>query len=652
MATESLGDYLTSKGLTAARGPGSELIVHCPWCSDGDPKGKGRCYLNSETWLWTCFRCGERGGRRSLLRHFGDEETVKYLPTQDPGLRREALQQTAGLAHEMLLANEAAVQYLLDRGLGATTLVEFNLGYVPRNFGLSASLPGVQAGKISREVLKAVGLLTVDGREFLNGSFVIPYTSHQQVVAIREKVKDGKYRWLAGTTMRMFNSDELFGRDEIFVAEGEYDSMILRQAMQGATDARWRNMGYVGVAGAQSWPTEMHSYFRDAKRVYIGFDPDDAGSAGSQKLRKLLGTSSRIVQLPRQGEGEPKTDWTTWLMPKTKENPNGGHGWGDVAELVAQADMHGKRIFTMGDARRQWDRWRVEKPGIKLGIKTLDLTIQPGIKPGQVVIPVARTGSGKTAFTLNLVHNIAACNPATSQLLVSPELTVSENFERMRRIWRFWNEKVPESQMFDDYALIGINDENKIHDLPTLIEEFKAERGDYPRVLHVDYLGYYARTQPGSTPYERTSNAVMELKAIGKEYGCSVISPTQSGRSVGDGKPLELSTSRDSGVVEETADFVIGMFRPDMAITTSDGGKGDGMSGAFQLQLLKSRHGGVGKVFGLKFSNMSLVVVDTVDGKACHRVDQENMSARRGVTYEQHLAALSPPSQHGLFKVG
>lgn len=114
---QDLAAYLSSKGIKAHRANGSEVTAHCLWCADGDPKGKGKLYLNVESWLYDCKRCGASGNRKTLLEHFGDEDELQYVAGEDPMLRRRILTEAAALAHEMLLANEPMLEYLLGRGL-------------------------------------------------------------------------------------------------------------------------------------------------------------------------------------------------------------------------------------------------------------------------------------------------------------------------------------------------------------------------------------------------------------------------------------------------------------------------------------------------------------------------------------------------------
>jgi hypothetical protein len=122
----------------------------------------------------------------------------------------------------------------------------------------------------------------------------------------------------------------------------------------------------------------------------------------------------------------------------------------------------------------------------------------------------------------------------------------------------------------------------------------------------------------------------MGLKSEAKKHNVSIIAPHQVNRGAKEGSPLDADDARDSGVVEETGDFVLSLFRPDQAVGE------DGITGSFQAQLLKSRHGGKGAVANLRFSNMSLVIVDSLDRKLAHRVEQENNLYAKGVDYEAY----------------
>jgi hypothetical protein len=616
---QDLVSYLSSKGVQVKKANGLEIVCHCFFC--GEEKKQPKLYMNTDSWLYDCKLCGESGNRKTLLRHFGDSDndTVEYLPGQDPIARRRILKQATAHAHELLLSNETVLTYLLERGLDPETIVTNQIGYVPPNLGFARQLDATVADLIG------AGLLTPQGQEFLNNSLTIPYLHHGSVVQLRAKDLEGRYRTAGGDNVRLYNEDSLLGAERALVCEGEFDALIVQQHLAASGDPLARAMAVVALPGAKAFPEGLADYFSTTKRVYIGLDPDAAGQTGTAKLKELFGSKSRVVDLPR---GEEKCDWTEYLRDKAEEHSWGGHGWRDVMALLAESDLAGRRVFSITEAHHKWEQDKLHRPGIKLGYPSLDSRIHPGLRPGQVMIPLAKTGTGKSVFLANVCHNARSHRT----LFLSLELTAVELFGMLRRIHFFHNPEAPISQMGDDYKWLRIVDENRLgaSDMTTLVAEYAEDVGAPPDLVVVDYLGYYARGFRGGSPYEKTSDAVMQLKAEAKQADVAIIAPHQVNRGAKDGSPLEADDARDSGVVEETADFVLSLFRPDQAIGQ------DAVTGAFQLQLLKSRHGGKGTTANLRFSNMSLAIVDSLDRKNAHRVEQENALYSRGTDYERY----------------
>ena len=251
---QDLTAYLRSKGLQVHRAAGAEVTIHCLFCADGDSKGKGKLYLNTESWLYSCKRCDASGNRATLLTYCGDEDGLRRVEGADPAMRRRLLNEAAELAHEMLLANEGKLNYLLERGIAPELIAEHKLGYVPRNVGLSEMLPSRRDLQGFRELIHA-GLVTVNGREFFNDCITIPYFSHGSVVQIRAKFVDGKYLTTAGDHVRLHNADALFGADRVLITEGELDDFAVRSALMQSTERAFtEGLAVVGLPGAGSWP--------------------------------------------------------------------------------------------------------------------------------------------------------------------------------------------------------------------------------------------------------------------------------------------------------------------------------------------------------------------------------------------------------------
>lgn len=614
---EDVSSYLASKGIRTYRTGGREITAHCWFCDDGNPKGRGKLYLNTDSWLWSCFRCGTAGNRKTLLRHFGDEDNTAYLPGQDPGKRRKALSDAADLAAEMLLNNPAVIEYLKGRGLTLDTILERRLGYVPPSWSLGLSLRSEVLGH--RDLINA-GLLTDKGQEAFSDQITIPYLSHGDVVQLRGKTIGGKYFTPFGDNVRLFNADTIRDNTEIILTEGEFDAMILHQTLQLSGNARLKRIAVVAIAGVQSLPDHFEDYFATASKVYLALDPDDEGKKASARIKQALGSKARIVELP----GElPKCDWTEYLRPKSPEAPHGGHGWRDVEALLALADQAGRRLISSREAYLAWSRIESEVGGIKLGWSELDAWISPGLKPGQLMVPLAKTGTGKT----NLLNNIAWACRERPVLYVSLEMSAAEVYERLRRLSYFYNPLWTEDEVTDSFRKLRIVDSKmKEGDLTVLLQEYRDETGENAQLAFVDYLGYYSAGVRGSTPYERVTRAALSLKEEAKAGGVALIAPHQVNRMAEDGKPLSASDARDSGAVEETADILLSIYRPSDAI------KGD-HDATIRVGILKNRNGSKGMTTSLKFSTASLVLVDAATS-ASRTVDEENYLIWRGESYD------------------
>lgn len=631
---QDLAAYLTGKGIQVFRAKGAEITAQCWNC--GETHKKGKLYLNTESWLASCKVCQYAANRRTLLENFGDEDGLRHEGL-DPGKKMRMLREVVEVAHDMLLGNETQVNYLVDRGIAPEVILREKIGYVPRNVGITDMIPGRQDPDWQKRLytnadLLAAGLVTPGGREALNHSIVIPYWSHGAVVQLRAKDVGGKYRTMGGDNAKVYNADALQTAIDVVAVEGELDTLALRFILDNAGDRKLAATSVVGVPGAGSWPDGFVDMLAQVDgRVYVGFDPDETGKMFAAKLKGELGTKARIVELP---DSVPEPDWSDLFSAKTPKNPHGGKTWTDVRDLFAEADLLGKRLFSVADAGLKWARQHAEQPGLKLGFPTIDAILRPGLKPGQVFLPMGSTGAGKTVLLSNLAHNLRHYGV----LYISLEMTASEVFEHFRRIHKFWSPKATYEEMLLDYHLVHITEENRLRsgDFHSYIQEYIDALGQRPRVVIVDYLQYFARGFRGASMYERATDAIMEIKAVSKEEAISAIVPSQVGRTGKPGQPLDLNSARDAGTIEETADFVFSFWRPDMAINPDPTVTPPAQSSNMMAQLLKSRNGGVGRTFNLKFSPMSLAIVDPLDRRMAMKVDSENGLSRAGMHYDEY----------------
>ncbi len=636
-ATDTLQQYLAGKGIRSFPAAGHEVTAHCFWapCTGKTHKGKGKLYLNTETWLFDCKVCGTQGGRRMLLEHFGDTDDQAYLPGANPVTKLQLLSDYADFTAKLLSDNEKIMLYLLRRGLDAETIVDARLGYVPKNFGVCTSL--ADAHSYSRKDFETSGMLA-RGAEFHSGRITIPYIQRDKVLQIRGKDPVGKYFTPAGDSVRLYNADRLHEAETVLIVEGEFDTLVAQQTL----DFGGQSVAVVGLPGAGSWPGGKEffpTYFRNAKRVYLGLDPDETGDREMHKLREALGTKARLVTLPRDEsvvdpDGKSvKCDWTEYLRPADDYHPWGGHGATDIGELLHTAEMAGKKVFGLADVGRSWRKEKEDQVGLELGWPAIDGLLAPRwLKPGNVCIPLARTGTGKTMFLANIDHRLRR----KRVLHITLENTREELFEVLWRIHHFWNPLAEDFDVANEMPHLRIADENRLNmdDVANLIDEYEEDLGAPPDAVQLDYLGYFARSHPGGSEYEKVTAAVTNIKALAKWRRVPIITPHQANRKAQEGHTFEGNEARDGGTIEETADFLFGLYRPAEAVQRANAMTPGCVSPEFNVQFIKSRRGGKGRVAQLVASPASLVLVDRTEAKAYHRVHQEVEQYNQGFSYE------------------
>lgn len=625
--------YLQGKGLVGQQGSTGEWSFPCFMDCDESPTSKKRkLYVNTRSGMFWCHVCNAKGGTYVLQHAFGD---VIAPGGKDPISKRALiLEQATELGQAMLEQNEALMLYLLnERGLTPETIIERRLGYVGGRWSLVGNI------KADEDDLLESGLVYNDGprkgKDFFYDHLLIPYIENGRVVQMRGRAlggdAKGRYMTGPGERVRLFNAEVAERVANLVLVEGEFDTMALSQTLEGATrDEVRKNYGVVGLPGANALPQDFDAIMNKARRIFIALDPDDVGRAAAVKIKDKLGAKARVVELPEEG-----ADWSDML--------NGRWGWREAMEIMG--DAPGKRIFSVREAGEAFRKSREERgEGLKTGFTGLDSIIKPGLVPGQLLIALAKTGTGKTIWLCNLAYNMRDI-PA---LFVSLEQTREEVYERLARIYRFYVPTASDRDVDAAYERVFICDINRLteEDLGSLIDEYEVEVGERPQAVYVDYLGYFARGMRGSSPYEKTSNAVMALKAMAKANRVVMVAPHQVNRSARVGHAIDIDDARDSGAVEETADFLLSIYRPEDAQIDADGDKAP--NGKLRMGVLKSRHGGKDRVFPLQLDLLTLVMLDDTGSAEARAAANNTYLYGRGYDYEQLRLEQTQPVQMGL----
>lgn len=224
-------------------------------------------------------------------------------------------------------------------------------------------------------------------------------------------------------------------------------------------------------------------------------------------------------------------------------------------------------------------RARGEVTGLSAGWSCLD-GLFGGLEPGELVVVAARPSMGKTAFALNLCENLAF-GLGLGILFVSLEMGKRQLAERLlcSRSGVFGS-KVRTGNGLSDRDMIALDRAYaEIRDAPVHIDDtsgrtagqvlanarrLRARHGIV--LLVIDYLGLIDTADaPGDNLTQRLGWVSGRLKNGARELGIPVLALHQLNRKAEDRKdhrPM-LSDLRDSGNIEQDADKVLLLHRPD-----------------------------------------------------------------------------------------
>lgn len=216
--------------------------------------------------------------------------------------------------------------------------------------------------------------------------------------------------------------------------------------------------------------------------------------------------------------------------------------------------------------------------GIPSGFYDLD-NITAGWQPSDLIILAARPGMGKTAFALTVARNIAvdhnravavfSLEMAATQLvtrLISAEAEIDASKLKKGTLSKAeWEKLLSASGKLSNAPLF-------IDDTPALsIFELRAKcrrlkDNKNIELIVIDYLQLMTGGGDKGNREQEISTISRSLKALAKELSIPIITLSQLNRSVetrGGSKKPQLSDLRESGAIEQDADMVCFIYRPD-----------------------------------------------------------------------------------------
>ncbi|MEQ8358230.1 MAG: replicative DNA helicase [Cytophagales bacterium] len=250
--------------------------------------------------------------------------------------------------------------------------------------------------------------------------------------------------------------------------------------------------------------------------------------------------------------------------------------------------------------------------GVPSGFTKLD-RVTSGWQKSDMVIIAARPAMGKTAFVMSALRN-AAVDHDTPVAIFSLEMSSLQLVNRLISAEaELESDKIKTGQL-QEYEWTQLYEKTKrisnapifIDDTPGLsILELRAkcrklkQQHDIQLII-IDYLQLMSGdlSKKGGNREQEIASISRSLKNIAKELNVPVIALSQLSRAVetrgGDKRPM-LSDLRESGSIEQDADMVLFLYRPEYYGITqdTDGGPTEGMG---EIIIAKHRNGSLADV--------------------------------------------------------
>lgn len=233
-----------------------------------------------------------------------------------------------------------------------------------------------------------------------------------------------------------------------------------------------------------------------------------------------------------------------------------------------------------------------------------------GLQKSDLIIVAARPSMGKTAFSLSLIRNCAvnhnvgvaffSLEMSTIQLatrLISAEARINAHSIRTGKFKAEEGAKISKTIHNLSKAPIFIDDTpaQNVLQIRAKCRRLKAEKNI--GLVVIDYMQLMSSSSRMESREREISSISRSLKALAKELNIPVIALAQLNRAVEqrqDKKPM-LSDLRESGSIEQDADVVLFLYRPE-AYGITQLPDGESTEGYAEVIIGKQRNGPTGEV--------------------------------------------------------
>ena len=235
-----------------------------------------------------------------------------------------------------------------------------------------------------------------------------------------------------------------------------------------------------------------------------------------------------------------------------------------------------KQPKDIGDYLTEVLKPKSERAGVPTAVRDINLKLN-GYQPSDLVIIAGRPAMGKTAYALSdALHQARLGYPVG---IFSLEMSARQLTARLFANYSGIDSNklafgsLTQSEMDVAVSLrpsfnklpLYIDDEPFLTLLSLKIKAKKWVRERKVKIIYIDYLQLISNNQKGRTRDQEISEISRTLKGLAKELDIPIIALSQLSRGVetrGDKRPM-LSDLRESGAIEQDADNVLFLYRPE-----------------------------------------------------------------------------------------
>lgn len=248
--------------------------------------------------------------------------------------------------------------------------------------------------------------------------------------------------------------------------------------------------------------------------------------------------------------------------------------------------------------------------GVPTGFIMLD-RITNGLQKSDLIVIAARPGMGKTSLAMNIVEN-AAVNNGLVCAVFSLEMPEEQIIQRLlcsnagvnmadalsgKLDQNDWKRLAQASERLRN-SKINIDDSSRVTPAEILSKcrRIKSRNGGKLDLVMIDYIQLMSsgKKQGEENRTQEVASITRDLKIMAKELDVPVIALSQL-RRIQTNVP-QLSDLRESGAIEQDADIVMFINRPDVNATDEEIAKKNIVKGMAEIIIAKHRNGGLGLI--------------------------------------------------------